>query len=859
MEENFINNIKYDNYNSNEELTLFLNNISHIIKKFLMSINQIINNLKNVTSTLNKQIISSNYLLKEIKIEQKYSIKFQQLNDRIGMLEDSRKLLKENIKLISYKLNYFSNDIQKKLLLMKEKTIRNNNINTESINVNFDYKGTINSCDDNKNESNKINLMLDNNIDPINTIYKTINNTPLNKLYHQKNTKIKNNDIKSIIINSGLLQDISPNRRTNHFFSTSKNIKSSFTSDNNINSANTSNNNLYKLNIKSKSIKNYNEKDILLNRKKNSRNFYKNNLIKKMHSISNFFTDKSLNSNLDKKNTKIKSNLFLINNNKKNKPNINSYSFRHKNIINNKTIISNNNEINSNTINSINYNNIINNDINNNNEFLLFLSHKVIRFLSLIKEMKNNHNKINNRDDSEFKEIKLKYENLKKTLEDISHKIINSNIYSNNNNNYMNNININNNNNNINELLNEIKIYKNTIFNLETNLSNIKNELYLKEKDNKALSLIKEKLINDNTEKNILISLKTNEIEELKNQNNNYRKYNKNKELIDNLKKEMENYITKIKELKLDLKSKIFEIKKKDKIIENLNINIKKNSLISNDDNYLYPINEFNNLSIENIIYFSYFKDDNSHINNNIYIINELKEKLIKIKEDNLNIKNKYNSLLYENKSLNEQIDILSKNNEKKELLKQEHENEIKKLQLIIKDLNSKINENSLHTEKISGQNEKDDKIELILIENQEIKNQIEELKQNMNNNTCSKNNKNNINKLINDYKSKINFLSEQNNNYLKEIKNLKTEISIIQNEYKSVKSENNILNKKIKEYNIKSENDDYILENYDTICDKTIGKLSWVLLKLKNGNENNYDDYIWIENNNIDNIINFN
>ena len=87
----------------------------------------------------------------------------------------------------------------------------------------------------------------------------------------------------------------------------------------------------------------------------------------------------------------------------------------------------------------------------------------------------------------------------------------------------------------------------------------------------------------------------------------------------------------------------------------------------------------------------------------------------------------------------------------------------------------------------------------------------------------------------------------------------MKTEISIIQNEYKFKKSENNILNKKIKEYNIKSENDDYILENYDTICDKTIGKLSWVLLKLKNGNENNYDDYIWIENNNIDNIINFN
>jgi len=132
MEENYINNIhkkNSDNFNNNEKIEKFLNNISYIVQNFLISINQFINDLQNNTSILNKHIVSSNTLLKEIKIDKKYTMKLQQLNGRLWMLEDTRKLIKENIKLINYNLSYFSNDIKKSLRIMNEYIM---NINREN-------------------------------------------------------------------------------------------------------------------------------------------------------------------------------------------------------------------------------------------------------------------------------------------------------------------------------------------------------------------------------------------------------------------------------------------------------------------------------------------------------------------------------------------------------------------------------------------------------------------------------------------------------------------------------------------------------------------------------------------------------
>ena len=94
----------------------------------------------------------------------------------------------------------------------------------------------------------------------------------------------------------------------------------------------------------------------------------------------------------------------------------------------NKTIINNKTELISKSINNTNYKNIINheNESYKNNEYSFFLSNKIIQFLSTIKEMKNKYSNRNCENKLEFKEIKIKYEKLKKLIWDLSNKIINN-------------------------------------------------------------------------------------------------------------------------------------------------------------------------------------------------------------------------------------------------------------------------------------------------------------------------------------------------------------------------------------------------------------------------------------------------
>ena len=77
MEKNNENNIfpkiKYENFNKND-IIFFLNKISYIINNFFISINKVFSHLKNVSSILNKQIISSSYIIKDIKVEERYSV-----------------------------------------------------------------------------------------------------------------------------------------------------------------------------------------------------------------------------------------------------------------------------------------------------------------------------------------------------------------------------------------------------------------------------------------------------------------------------------------------------------------------------------------------------------------------------------------------------------------------------------------------------------------------------------------------------------------------------------------------------------------------------------------------------------------
>ena len=905
MDENILKNIpiiKQDTFNNNEEMVSYVNNISLIIKKFSISISQIINNLKNISKKLVKQIINSSLLIKEINKDKRYSIKCKQLNNKIELQEESRKLLDEYIKLITYSINYFSKDIKSAFMKIQEYNRNknqfyynknNNDVKTEVLDKKFEKYLTISSLNNYKNKKD-----LNNHNANDNNFYYTINcPTPINKsIYLQMKDKNRNsnNKIRNIILNSALSEEPPKNIKYNYHLSTHKKVNKNFDLGltHPIRRKINSTNNSYRLNMKSDSIKN-NLIDSNKFLKEKSRNSSKNSLIKRTQSLTNLLLDKNKNTNKNFNN------------------NININSFR-KHYTSNKIINNNNNENNTKTINvnsRHNYNGTINveeyttsNGRNNNlSDNSLLLSHKVIQFLSIIQEMKDKYNNRNCENNLDFKEIKLKYENLKKSISDLSYKVINdfyinsstiqslnsNNTMSANNTSYKNNLNKNN---DTNELLSMIKMYREKIKKLEINC--------------KTLLSVKEKVFNDNVQKSKLISKIMKELEELKNENNirNNQKYNIN---LNSVKIE-ENYILQIKKLKLALESKNNDITKKDRIIANLNTEIKnlmKNNNYSNYKNKNFLTNNNNQiLLIENATHFSIINDisdindinrkiieekeeiitllkneinslnnkisksknkdvmnkqmpDNiNHINNNIYIINQYKEKVKKLKEENSNLKSKYNQISKENKSLSKEIESLSNINKTNELLKEEQEQKIKELNVIINEnLNNEDNNN-----KIIDIKENKEKIELLINENQELKNEIEELKENQIN-TSSKDKENDFKELINDYEAKIKLYTEKNDYYKQNIDNLKIENSIINQEFENVKNENNKLHKLMKEHNIKINDDEYIPNNYDIIADKSIGNLSWFLLRQKLGDKNNYSDYIWVEKNNINNLEEFN
>ena len=159
--------------------------IKYQIQLFNIEINELLLNIKEITKVLNIQLISSNLLIKEIMLENKYSKKIIQLYDRIGMLQNSRKLLEDNIKSINYNIKYFSSEIEKILVFDNKNNI--NNINIKEINNNFMYDSSFN---------NNYNNNIDFGINQFRTINYNINQRK------KKVPKIKNKSQSSIKLES---------------------------------------------------------------------------------------------------------------------------------------------------------------------------------------------------------------------------------------------------------------------------------------------------------------------------------------------------------------------------------------------------------------------------------------------------------------------------------------------------------------------------------------------------------------------------------------------------------------------------------------------------------------------------------
>ena len=335
-------------------------------------------------------------------------------------------------------------------------------------------------------------------------------------------------------------------------------------------------------------------------------------------------------------------------------------------------------------------------------------------------------------------------------------------------------------------------------------------------------------------------------------------KYNKKDSIYNSEFKKVKLLYDKLKIYIMNLSKKVIDIysinnpinKKKNN--NNINSKEKENTKIkkisennknkNNNDNLL-KIKKINLLS-ENIIHFS-------------YIINQAK------KEHQENKISKEISLYFL-----EEVKIKLNNSNFTTNISQIHETEL----IILKKDKSIDTENKNEESKVDKE-----QIELLLNENQELKNKIEEYKES--NNMSVSNSKEDMEKyykeIINENESKIKFLTEKNIFYENEIKkykennnnkenteiiNLKVENSIIQKEFEELKKQNHFLNEKINEYKIKNNLEDIIPDKFDIICDKNYKKLSWILLRQKDIiEENEYENYIWVEKNLVNNLDLFN
>ena len=222
MEQNFLYEYDFNNNNITKK-----NDISYKIKVFNSTINKLVLNIKNISKTLSKQIIGANHLINEIMLEKQYSKKIMLLFDRIGMLDDSRKLLEENIKSINLNINHFFIEIQKILIIDNSKI---NNINIKEYNNNIEYKTLYNNNYIGQG-NHKINLDDNNFFNTINDFHhknKCQNNIKSNYekyIKFNKNMKKNNSSFKQFSKNnSGFEKNITFNKNSN--MNNSKNKKS---------------------------------------------------------------------------------------------------------------------------------------------------------------------------------------------------------------------------------------------------------------------------------------------------------------------------------------------------------------------------------------------------------------------------------------------------------------------------------------------------------------------------------------------------------------------------------------------------------------------------------------------------------
>ena len=399
---------------------------------------------------------------------------------------------------------------------------------------------------------------------------------------------------------------------------------------------------------------------------------------------------------------------------------------------------------------------------------------------------------------------------------------------------------------------------KNNNFNINLNLEE-KEELINK---NNIFNSNNEdaKIINNNNKilaNNVIQFLRI--INEMKTKYNN--KKSKNDIEFKKIKFKYDNLKIYIMKLSKKILSNINENKNKFETIKYKNIDkedIKESNDEKNDNKSKIIINSFNNLLIENKDIFSYIINQNKTIINLLTISKEISINYIK---NPILIIKFLPKIIHENNFF-----ILKENDALKSDINFQLEKKIKELEEELLKYKDNDKNKLLDESKVLKDNK--EQIDLLLNESQDLKNELEEMKDNFNISNYS-NSKEEMDKyykeLIKEYESKIKFYEEKNkfnekeiNDFKKrdnnskenmEIVNLKIENSNIQKELKNLKMENLLLNQKLKEYNIINNIGELSPEKYDIIYEKNFENLNlcWILLKEKNKEENKYESYFWI------------
>ena len=438
-------NIIYD-----DEFVSLINNLSSSLKDYFKLLNTLLNNIREITSTLSNQTLYSKCLLNEcLSIDKNiYTDKLMQLSDRIDIIDNNKKLLDNNISLIDANMSSFLD--KAKILFKKMKITRNSKINKTikkerllQKNMNnrniFDFYKNYKNINYNSNDNSKIilknkNYSSTNNkrcknpiisqYDNPNYCFSTIKNNKTSKSYSKNlvNNNLFINDDYSYNYNNNVKNDAHHFSDINHIRGRQKTFSFNlrqFLFKNNRNKienllekSNESNplkNSLTKMKNSNNSLINYYSL-IDISKTKNNRNINTKESNKNKN-ISSFNNDISLPVNNFKMNNKME-----LDNNKNiynfkncwNKTNLELKNYSHKNI-----------DYNNNMLNSLNCNNkdtTINCDMNKSqNSVPLNLANSVIEYFMFLKN-------INNTDEKNTNKIKK----IEKKLVDLSLNIINN-------------------------------------------------------------------------------------------------------------------------------------------------------------------------------------------------------------------------------------------------------------------------------------------------------------------------------------------------------------------------------------------------------------------------------------------------